>query len=72
MFQALRERMEGYDRVSSNARLRQLLAVQGGIDSRSNFIANRLAELRGQQPVEEDRRWVTSQNSSHLNTFHRE
>ena len=46
------EKLGQYEELSSNARLRQLLGAQGGVNGSGDFVAARLAELRGQkQPI---------------------
>lgn len=50
-FQRMNQRLHGYDNISSTARLRQYLASKGGFLATSDFLANRMAELRGSEPV---------------------
>ncbi|CAH1789583.1 unnamed protein product [Owenia fusiformis] len=49
---ALSSRLRGYEKMTSNAKLRHLLGGQGGINNQSNFVAGRLAELKGEKPLE--------------------
>ncbi len=53
MFQALSNRLEGYSEFTSQAQMRRILAAQGGVKSRGNAIAARLAELKGQTDPDE-------------------
>ena len=40
-------RLNGYEKAASQARVRQLLAAQGGVLAMSDVIGNRLSELKG-------------------------
>jgi hypothetical protein len=51
------QRLSGYHTVASNARLRQQLAAKGGYLPSGDFIASRMAELRG-SPAHSPRRSV--------------
>ncbi|KAH3750553.1 hypothetical protein DPMN_185080 [Dreissena polymorpha] len=57
--QQINRRMYGYENMSSTARLRQYLESKGGYLATSDFIANRMNELRGSGPL------VTSKPSHH-------
>ena len=50
--QEMSTRLGGYDHFSSQARLRQLLSANGGIQGRADIIGGRLAELKGLPPPE--------------------
>ena len=43
------QRLYGYESLASNARLRQQLAARGGYSTSGDFIASRMAELKGQK-----------------------
>ena len=45
--QAMSQRLEGYERVNSQAQLRQILSAQGGVRAQGDIVAMRLAELKG-------------------------
>jgi len=45
--QAVSERIAGYEKITSAAQLRQMLAGQGGTPAQTDVIAARLAELKG-------------------------
>ena len=50
--QAISERVSGYEHFAANAKLRQVLAKQGGVKTQADMVAGRLAELKGTQPPE--------------------
>ncbi|RUS80256.1 hypothetical protein EGW08_011985, partial [Elysia chlorotica] len=47
--QKMSQRLYGYESLASNARLRQQLAARGGYSTSGDFIASRMAELKGQK-----------------------
>ena len=52
--QALSNRMSGYEKFTNQAQVRHLLASKGGFNAQSDFVAARLAELKGlPKPPEE-------------------
>ena len=51
--QALSDRQAGYERFANQAHVRNMLAAQGGFKAQTDFVAGRLAELKGQQPPAE-------------------
>lgn len=50
-FQRMNQRVLGYKNLSNTARLREYLASKGGYLATTDFLANRMAELRGSGPV---------------------
>jgi len=47
--QAIAGRVSGYDRFSSQAQMREMMTARGGVDTRTDFIGSRLAQLKGQK-----------------------
>lgn len=47
LFQRMSQRLYGYESLASNARLRQFLSSNGGFLATSDFVNNRMLELRG-------------------------
>lgn len=66
LWQRLAERLDGYEHFTAGARLRQLLAAQGGIRNQEDAVGNRLAELKGLQGAPDQLLRRYNQDSSEL------
>lgn len=56
LYQVMSERLQGFENFTGNARLRQYLASKGGYLASSNFLGDRLRELKG-LAAEIPKRW---------------